>query len=128
MSLARLVGLAALLEAVTGLALLAAPGPVNLLLLGAEATGVAAAGSRIAGAALVARAIACWPGRGAIHPSPAAARAMIVYSSLAAMVLLLHGALGGAAGPLLWPGVGLHSLLLALLGAARVREGRAPPA
>ena len=54
--------LAAIGEAATGLALLVAPSLVGELLLGQETTGVAIVVARVAGIALIALAVACWPG------------------------------------------------------------------
>ena len=57
-----LLALAAIGEAATGLALLIVPSLVGRLLLGEELTGVAVAVARVAGIALIALGIACWPG------------------------------------------------------------------
>ena len=53
---------AAVAEAATGLALLIAPSLVGQLLLGEQLTGIAIPVARVAGIALVALGIACWPG------------------------------------------------------------------
>ena len=53
---------AAVAEAATGLALLIVPSLVGQLLLGEELNGVAIPVARVAGIALVALGIACWPG------------------------------------------------------------------
>ena len=53
---------AAVGEAATGLALLIVPSLVGQLLLGAELTGVAMPVARVAGIALIALGVACWPG------------------------------------------------------------------
>ena len=58
----RVIVLAAVGEAVTGLALLIVPSLVGQLLFGAELNGVALAVARVAGIALIALGIACWPG------------------------------------------------------------------
>ena len=52
----------AVAEAATGLALLIAPSVVGQLLLGEQLTGIAIPVARVAGIALVALGIACWPG------------------------------------------------------------------
>ena len=49
-------------EAATGLALLIIPSLVGQLLLGEDLTGVAVPVARVAGIALIALGIACWPG------------------------------------------------------------------
>jgi hypothetical protein len=53
---------AAISEAATGLALLIAPSLVGQLLLGEQLSGVATPVARVAGIALIALGIACWPG------------------------------------------------------------------
>ena len=59
----KLLALAAMAEAVTGLALVVAPSLVGRLLLGVEAIGIAIPVARVLGVALIALGVACWPGR-----------------------------------------------------------------
>jgi hypothetical protein len=99
--------LAAVGEAGTGLALLIAPSLVGRLLLGEDLAGVAIPLARVAGIALIALAVACWPG------TPRAG--MAIYSAGVALYLAYLGFAGGASGPLLWPAVVLHVVLTALL-------------
>jgi hypothetical protein len=101
---------AAIGEAGTGLALLIAPLLVGQLLLGEELVGVAIPVARVAGIALIALGIACWPG------SPLVG--MLIYSSAVALYLAYLGFAAGLAGVLLWPAVGLHVVLSILLGRA----------
>ena len=54
--------LAAVAEAATGFALVMAPSLVGQLFLGEQLTGVAIPVARVAGIALIALGIACWPG------------------------------------------------------------------
>src|SRR5208283_221439 len=97
-------------EAATGVALMVAPVLVGRLLLGAELAGVSVVVARVAGIALLALGVGCWPGPALLG--------MLTYSTLAT-VYLAYLALGGKwAGPLLWPAVGLHSLITILLGCA----------
>ncbi len=98
---------AALAEAATGVALLAAPSAVGRLLLGQPLTGVAAPVAGVAGIALLGLAVACWPG------SPRAG--MVAYGALVALYLAYCGLTGVANGPLLWPAVLLHAVLTAAL-------------
>jgi hypothetical protein len=108
---------AAIGEAGTGLALLIAPLLVGQLLLGEELVGVAIPVARVAGIALIALGIACWPG------SPLVG--MLIYSSAVALYLAYLGFAAGLAGVLLWPAVGLHVVLSILLGRAwRTTEAR----
>jgi hypothetical protein len=99
--------IAAISEVVTGLALLVAPSLVGQLLLGEQFTGVALSVARVAGIALIALGIACWPG------PPLAG--MLIYSALITVYLAYLGFVGGYAGVLLWPAVVLHVILTALL-------------
>jgi hypothetical protein len=104
----KLLTLAAVAEAATGLALLIIPSLVGRLLLGAELIGVAIPVARVAGIALIALSVACWPGR-------TARCGMLTYSALATLYLLYLCIRGEWVGPLLWPAVVLHAILTALL-------------
>ncbi len=115
MTSGKLLTATAVLEAATGMALLASPSvPVSLLLGAAlEASGLAVA--RVAGAALLSIAVACWLARtDAEGPAGRALiMAMLVYNA-AVVAVLAHAALSVAAtGVLLWPAVGLHTALAA---------------
>jgi hypothetical protein len=79
--------LAAVGEAATGLALLIAPALVGQLLLGEELTGVGIPVARLAGIALVALGMACWPG------PPLAG--MLTYSTVVALYLAYLGFAAG---------------------------------
>jgi len=98
---------AAVAEVATGLALLIFPSLVGQVLLGQELVGVAAAVARVAGVALVALGIACWPGPPVYG--------MLVYSFGVTLYLAWLGFAGDTSGILLWPAVGLHAILTALL-------------
>jgi hypothetical protein len=103
---------AAVGEASTGLALLIVPGLVGRLLLGEELTGIAIPVARVAGIALVALGVACWPGTPLLG--------MLTYSAAATMYLAYLGFTGGSTGLLLWPAVGLHLILTVLLARAHM--------
>jgi len=107
----KLLAIAAIAEAATGLALLVVPSTVGRLLLGAELTGVAIPVARVTGIALIALGIACWPGRTALC-------GMLTYSALATAFLAYLGIRGHWVGPLLWPAVVLHAVIAILLGRA----------
>ena len=100
--------LASVGEAATGLALLLVPALVGRLLLGTELTGVALPVTRVAGIALIALGVACWPG------SPLCG--MLTYSAAVTLYLAYVGLAGEAAGKLLWPAVVVHAVLTVLLG------------
>ena len=104
------------LEAATGLALLATPSrPVSLLLGVSLDTLGAATVARVAGAALLALGVAFWFARGDGQSRAARAllAAMLLYN-VTAVVLLVHARLGlGLSGIGLWPVVILHAALAA---------------
>jgi hypothetical protein len=107
----RLLALAAALEAVTGLALVVAPPVVARLLLGADVAGVGAIVGRVAGCALVALGLACWPFRDAASRPAPALRAMLAYNLLVTCYLVFLGIGGQDVGVLLWPVAAVHGLL-----------------
>jgi hypothetical protein len=110
--------LAAVSEAATGLALLIVPSLVGRLLLGHELAGIAIPVARVLGIALIALAVACWPGRTALC-------GMLTYSVLAMGYLTWLGIRGEWVGPMLWPAAVLHALLTLLLGRACLPSGTA---
>jgi hypothetical protein len=106
----KLLTLAAVAEAATGLALLVVPALVGRLLLGAELAGVSIPVARVAGIALIALGIACLPGLALL--------AMLTYSALATAYLAYVGIRGEWAGPLLWPAIVVHAVLTLFLAEA----------
>ena len=110
------LAVAAAAEAATGLALLLLPSLVGQWLLGVELTGVSTTVARVAGIALVALSVACWPGTPHL--------AMVGYGAAIALYLAYLGLDGVASGVLLWPAVVLHLVLTVLLARA-YRSGKA---
>ena len=108
--------LAAVGEAVTGVALLVVPSLVGQLLLGEELSGVAVPVARVAGIALIGLAVACWPGPPLLG--------MLAYSAAVTLYLAYVGLAGGVAGVLLWPAVVLHAILTALLAKTLTSDKR----
>ena len=106
---------AAVGEAATGIVLLLAPSAVGQLLFGAELSGMAETMARVAGIALFALGVACWPGTPLLG--------MLTYSAGAALYLTYVGLAGGSGGVLLWPAVALHLLLTVLLALSSMRGG-----
>lgn len=106
-----LLAVASVGEAVTGLVLLVYPPIVIRLLFGADIAGAGIVMSRIAGIALIALGIACWPGG-------TAPCGLLSYSALATLYLLYLGIRGEWVGPLLWPAVVLHAVMAIFLGRA----------
>ena len=116
MAIRRLLAVVGAGEAFTGLALVIYPSLVVRLLFGAEISGVGTVMSRIAGIALIALGVACWPGPPLVG--------MLIYSALATAYLAYVGIGGEWAGPLLWPAVVLHAVLTLLLARAWFRSRR----
>jgi hypothetical protein len=102
----RLLRVAAVLEAATGVALVAVPSLVARLLFGVEISGLAVVLARIAGIGLLSLGLACWPSR---EPTRPASIAMLTYNLLVAAYLLSVGILGEWVGVLLWPVTVLHA-------------------
>jgi hypothetical protein len=103
----RALVFAAVSEAAMGLALLVVPSLVGRLLLGEELIGIAVPVARMAGIALIALGVACWPGTPLVG--------MLTYSASVMLYLAYLGLVGGLAGILLWPAVVLHAIVTALL-------------
>ena len=102
---------AAIIEAATGVALILAPSLIGQLLLGIELTGVIV---RVAGIALIALGVACWPG------SPLFG--MLIYNAAVTVYLTYVGISGNSSGVLLWPVVVLHGIMTVFLIRAMTRE------
>jgi hypothetical protein len=109
---------AAIGEAATGLALLIVPSLVGELLLGQDTAGVAVLVARVTGIALIALAVACWPGPPLLG--------MLIYSALVAFYLAYLGFAGGFGGILLWPAVIVHAVLTLFLALGLPRTLRDP--
>lgn len=103
----KVLALAAAAEAGLGLVLLVYPPIVVRLLLGADIAGAGIVVSRVAGIALIALGVACWPGPPRVG--------MLIYSAAVTLYLAYVGFVGGLTGILLWPVVVLHAILTALL-------------
>jgi len=114
----RVFTVAAAAETLTGLAVLAFPGTISRLLLGAELGAAGEALARFGGIAFVFLGIACW--------SRASWRALWLFQPAAA-VCLVYVALGsGLHGVLMWPAVAYHTAATILLG-LRLRKGAEAP-
>ena len=107
----KLLTVAALAEAATGVALIVVPSLVGRLLLGAELTGVSIPVACVAGIALIALGVGCLPGSSALC-------GMLTYSMLVTLYFLYLGVRGEWVGPLLWPAGVLHAVLTFLLAGA----------
>jgi hypothetical protein len=107
--------LAAVSEAATGLASLMVPSLVGRLLFGQELAGVAIPVARVLGIALIALGVACWPGRTALC-------GMLTYSVLATGYLAWLGIRSEWVGSLLWAAVVLHAVMTIFLGRAWLKS------
>jgi hypothetical protein len=110
----RVLFLAAVGEVATGVALLIVPSLVGWLLFGEGLTGVAIPIARVAGVALIALGVACWPG------PPLAG--MLTYSAVVTPYLAWVGMAGGFTGILLWPAIVLHGVMTALLTRVLIKD------
>ena len=119
----KLLILAALSEALTGLFLFVYPPVVIRLLFDSEIAGAGLLISRISGISLIALGMACWPDSHMLRPF----LGMVTYSSVAMLYLLYVGANGGV-GILLWPAVAAHAGLSVLLARAWWNGQRQPEA
>ncbi len=120
----KVLMLAALAEAGTGVILLAYPPIVVRVLFAAEITGVGLIMSRLAGIALIGLGVACWPGNSAVQQL----KGMLTYSTLAMLYLIYIGVRGEGVGLLLWPGVVVHAILVVLLFRERLKNEKTPAA
>jgi hypothetical protein len=118
MSSKRLLAFAAIVESITGLALMAQPALVARLLLGADLSGAGLAVGRVAGCGLLSLGLACWPRREAALP---ALRAMFTYNLLVGAYLAFLRLGGELVGMLQLPVMALHTVLALLFGTVMVR-------
>ena len=102
----KVLVVAAVSEIATGVALLMVPSLVGRLLLGEELIGIAIPVARVAGIALIALGVACWPG------TPFAG--MLIYNASVTLYLAYLGFAHGS-GILLWPAVVLYAILTGVL-------------
>lgn len=108
---------AAAAECMTGLALLLVPSFVGWLLFGEVFAGAGIVAGRVAGIALIALSVACWPGPPIVG--------MLIYSAAVAGYFACVGFAGGSTGILLWPATVLHVVLAALLARGAIMKSAA---
>jgi hypothetical protein len=108
------LGVAAAIEAVTGLVLVLFPHALIRLLFDADAPGVAIVIGRVAGIALISLGLGCWMGRQEGSRGWALA-AMLIYNGLITIYLTVVGFGAEFVGTLLWPAAALHTALTLLL-------------
>jgi len=125
-----LLTITAVLEAVTGLALLLSPPVIAALLLGASLNAPAALTvGRLAGAALLTLGVACWLARddGPSRAVYGLVAAMLLYNTAVAALVAVAGIASRLDGVGLWPVVVLHVAMagwcIACLRSNRVNRG-----
>jgi len=111
----KILAFAAVVEVVTGLALIIDPAIVVALLLGTNEPGQGIPLARFLGIALLALGLACWPSGQRLEHVSKAFQGMLTYNLLVALFLTYVGTIGHLGGPLLWPGVALHAVVALLL-------------
>jgi hypothetical protein len=112
--MSRLLAITGVIEAATGLALLVVPSVVVELLLGSSLeTAALLTVGRVAGAALLALAVACWLARGDTQSGAARGLviAMVLYNMGAVVILGSAGIDAQSTGIALWPAVVLHAAM-----------------
>jgi hypothetical protein len=107
----KLIAFSAGVEAATGLVLIVDPSLVARLLLGTELSAGGEAVGRVAGFALLALGLACWPHAGPPSRATPAVRGLLIYNILAAVFFLYVGFRREFMGLLLWPAAVLHAAL-----------------
>jgi hypothetical protein len=112
----RWLAVAAVVEAGAGVVLMVSPSLFIWLLLGAGLSEPDRTLGRLAGFALLALGLACWPAARAENQTGAALRAMLIYSLLTTIYLLYLRIASDLAGMLLWPAVAFHVAATILLG------------
>lgn len=123
-SVTKSIEAAAAIEVATGLVLISFPSAFTRLVLGAELDPPGQALGRFAGLALLALALACWPGAVAGSGTAAALRALLAFNVLVASYLLYLAIGGELVGVLLWPAVVLHAVVAIVLACAWLGTSR----
>ncbi|MBV8639436.1 MAG: hypothetical protein JO322_15255 [Candidatus Eremiobacteraeota bacterium] len=109
----QLLYLSAVTEALTGLVALVSPSLLAWLLFGLPLTIGGELLGRLAGCALIALAIGCWPPED-VREERAPLRGLFAYNVLAAVLLLVIAVRTPFGGVLLWPAVLFHGTLSVL--------------
>jgi len=109
-----LLMLTAVVEGLTGLSLLLAPSLTSSMLLGVEINeSVGLVVGRVAGAAVLALAIACWQARDGERGSASTGvvAAMLFYNASVESILVYAGVRLEFQSPLIWPVIVIHNVL-----------------
>jgi len=122
----KLLAFAAVVELVTGLALMFAPGFVVVLLLGPGVDAGEMPLARFAGIALLSLSLACWQGGPRANTGAAVFVGMLTYNVLVALFLAYLKLIAHLGGVMLWPAVALHAIVALLLILTLRQPGRTP--
>jgi hypothetical protein len=120
----KLIAVAAAVEMAAGLILIVSPSLVVQLILNADLNPAGEAVGRLAGFGLLGLGLACWPGSTPVSGKSAAARGLLAYNLLAAVLFIYLGVRGTMVGMLLWPAAVLHTVLAIALGRVFVLDLR----
>ncbi len=121
-ALSNILMFAAIAEIGTGIALLVEPRIVIRLLVAGNEPLQAMPLGRVAGIAILALGVACWPTRQRAEGGSPAFWSMLIYSALIALYLAYLFTIEHLGGVLLWPAVALHVVVALLLVWARRGE------
>jgi len=113
-----LIAVAAAVEGAAGLTVIVDPTFLVRLLWATAVPSSQLALARLAGIALLALAVACWPARNPGLRNDAAIRGLLTYNSLAGILFAYIGIRGEYVGWLLWPAVAFHATVAVLLARA----------
>ena len=114
----KLLAVASIFEALTGLVLIIAPGMARFL-LGTDISGAAVGITRVAGIGLLILGVACWP---RVQANIARVRAMLIYNLVATVYLGYLRVASESVGKLLFPALAVHALLAIMFGAVSFRR------
>jgi hypothetical protein len=120
----KLIAVAAAVEVAAGLIFIVSPSLVVRLILNADLNPAGEAVGRVAGFGLLGLGLACWPGSTPVSGKSAAARGLLAYNLLAAILFIYLGVRGTMVGMLLWPAAVLHAVLAIALGRVFVLDLR----
>jgi hypothetical protein len=119
----KILAFAALVELGTGLALIAVPVVVVTLLLGSTLSSEGIPVARVAGVALLALGLACWPTPANAASNRSAIQGLLLYNAVLPVYLARLALVKHTGGVLLWPAVVGHAGIALLLVWMWVRGG-----
>lgn len=118
----KLIGLASVLEIVTGIALIITPSVVSWLLFGSQISGTTIIIARIAGFALLGLGLACYPISDNLSSSSQVILGLLTYNLLIPIYFIYLVIKGESVGVLFLPVAILHAVLTFLLSYGWFKE------